>query len=154
MIYKRSLRCMYTITKIITDDIFVIVYIQRGEFCKSFGFVMTLKQNRNITVSNLSVSCFNLNIKFQDDSFRSKFYPLHVHTCWLHISTHKQTTILAKNTWDSVANVSLPIASKTKERKVLALPSFSPSINVASFHRVRCWLGHVQSEKLTKNSQR
>ena len=28
-----------------------------------FGLMMTLKQSRNITVSNLSVSCFNLNIK-------------------------------------------------------------------------------------------
>ena len=150
MIYKRSLRCMYTITKIITDDIIFVIACILGEFCKSFGFMMTLKQNRNITVSNLSVSCFNLNIEFQDDNFRFEFYPLYVHTCWLYISTHKQTTILAKNTWDSLVNVSLPIAPKTKERKTLALPS----INVASFHRVRCWLGHAQCEKLTKNSQR
>ena len=43
-------------------------------------------------------------------------------------------TILANNDWESVANDSLLIVQKTKEGISLAP---LPSINVASFHRVR-----------------
>ena len=47
------------------------------------------------------------------------------------------TTILANNDRDSVANDFLLTVQKTKEGISLATPPLPPSINVASFHRVR-----------------